>query len=189
MRAWVAGAMTLGLILACGGASLSSQEKWQSDNMERLGEFTFEDPAQQAALEAEMARIDAKYAELPDDNTRTELLRQLRLETEAVISEMDAAYLEELDVVLAHYKAAFVGTWEGGGVTLLITPDFNVDYEKKSGSTSTSINAPIQRFERDHFEVGMFGMNTSFMIEAPPAMDEAGTWHMTLDGVPLTKVY
>lgn len=147
----------------------------------------FESPESQARLEEEIAQIEADYAALPADSSRSDALKQLRWRTESVIAEQDELYMRELDFTLSDYKNGFIGTWSAEGITLVITPEFSVDYEKRSGSSSSSVSAPIQRFERDQFQVGMFGINTTFVIDEPPHIDDSGAWWMTLDGVALTR--
>lgn len=86
-------------------------------------------------------------------------------------------------------KAAYVGRWEAKTpqMTLLILQDGRVEYARKDGSKSTTINAPLQGFIGDDFEVGVGPMKAKFVVSAPPHAAGAG-WKMTVDGVELTKV-
>ena len=85
-------------------------------------------------------------------------------------------------------KAAYVGRWvsEAPPMTLLILQEGRVEYERKEGSSSTSIQAPIQGFLGNDFEVGLGFMNTRFVVSEPPHQED-GVWKMTVDGVVLTR--
>jgi hypothetical protein len=69
---------------------------------------------------------------------------------------------------------------------LVIAQDGRVEYQRKEGAGTTTINAPIQRFEGYNFEVGLGPISTTFVVAAPPHQD-GGSWKMTVDGVELTK--
>ncbi|MET4203428.1 hypothetical protein [Bradyrhizobium sp. LA6.12] len=59
----------------------------------------------------------------------------------------------------------------------------------RAGATTTpSINAPLRRFEGDHFVVGIAFLLTTFEVSTPPHQ-EAGTWKMVVDGVELTRTH
>ena len=86
-------------------------------------------------------------------------------------------------------KAAYVGGWQSTSpeMNLLITQDGRVEYLRKEGARSTSVNAPLQGFIGDDFEVGVGPMKTRFAVSAPPHAVGAD-WKMTVDGVELTRV-
>jgi len=84
-------------------------------------------------------------------------------------------------------KAAYVGEWRGENMALAISQDGRVAYKRVKGSASTSVDAPIQRFEGDSFVVGVAFMSTRFEVSRAPWQD-AGHWKMVVDGVELTKV-
>src|SRR5579871_1939898 len=50
-------------------------------------------------------------------------------------------------------KAAYVGDWRAHGMTLTLTQDGAVHYKRIKGKTTTSIDAPLRRFEGDNFVV------------------------------------
>jgi len=59
----------------------------------------------------------------------------------------------------------------------------------RAGATTTpSINAPLRRFEGDHYVVGIAFLSTTFEVSTPPHR-EAGTWKMVVDGVELTRTH
>jgi hypothetical protein len=84
-------------------------------------------------------------------------------------------------------KLAYAGEWRGAGMWLLITPEGRCEYERRTGSGTRSIQAPVQRFEGDNFVVGLGPMSTTFVVSSPPRLVE-GQWKMTVDGVELTRV-
>ena len=83
-------------------------------------------------------------------------------------------------------KRDYAGSWRGDNMTLLITADGNVRYQRKRTGESTSINAPIQRFEGASFFVGIGPVTTRFEVTKPPHQ-EGSVWKMTVDGVELTR--
>jgi hypothetical protein len=85
-------------------------------------------------------------------------------------------------------KHEYAGEWRGAQMRLLITPDGRCEYERlRQGGASTSISAPIQRFEGDNFVVGVGPMSTTFVVTRPPHVSE-GRWKMVVDGVELTRL-
>jgi hypothetical protein len=83
-------------------------------------------------------------------------------------------------------KAQYVGDWQAPNMRLMIRPDGMISYERKRDSASTTINAPIQRFEGDNFVVGFGPFSTTFVVSRPPHLDGAA-WKMTVDGVELVR--
>jgi hypothetical protein len=83
-------------------------------------------------------------------------------------------------------RAAYVGAWKGKDISLLITQDGRVDYQRRSGSGSTSVKAPIQRFEGNNFVVGVGPFSTTFVVSKPPYLD-GSVWKMVVDGVELAR--
>ena len=86
-------------------------------------------------------------------------------------------------------KSDYVGFWrsESGAVRLRIAQDGRVNYGKSDGNSSTEINAPIQSFDGDDFNVGMFGFKARFQVSVPPH-DVGDEMRMTVDGVQLVRV-
>jgi hypothetical protein len=84
-------------------------------------------------------------------------------------------------------KAAYVGEWRAQTMSLLVTQDGTVVYKRIKGGVTTSIDAPLRRFEGDNFVVGIPLISTTFEVSKPP-YQEAGTWKMVVDGVELTRV-
>jgi hypothetical protein len=84
-------------------------------------------------------------------------------------------------------KAAYVGEWRETNMYLLITQDGNVKYKRRDGSNTVSINAPIQKFDGNDFDVGIGALKTTFYVSKPPYQVN-GQWKMVVDGVELIKV-
>jgi hypothetical protein len=145
-------------------------------------------------LEAEKASLEAEYQKLPkDEEPRAEALSALNEKIRKVVDKYEKKVEEQEAAGEAKRLAAeavlmkpYLGTWKGGGVSLSISSDRSVQYEKKTSGSSKSVNAPVTRFTKDEFDVGAFGMTTTFKIDKPPHED-AGTWKMTIDGVELTR--
>ena len=83
-------------------------------------------------------------------------------------------------------KIAYAGEWRGENVELVITLEGSVQYERRSGSSTVSVNAPIQRFVGDDFVVGIGPFNTTFVVSKPPHLVD-GQYRMVVDGVELTR--
>jgi hypothetical protein len=83
-------------------------------------------------------------------------------------------------------KAAYVGDWHGQDMSLQVEKDGTVHYKRVKGSTTTTINAPVRKFEGDNFVVGIPFLSTTFEVTTPPHQ-AAGTWKMVVDGVELTR--
>ncbi|HEX7644001.1 MAG TPA: hypothetical protein VF472_17500 [Burkholderiaceae bacterium] len=87
---------------------------------------------------------------------------------------------------LPQEKAAYVGEWQAKNMYLNIEAEGQVNYKRKDGNTSTSINAPIKEFHGDDFDVGVGPMSTTFRVSRAP-YQEGGQWKMVVDGVELVK--
>ena len=83
-------------------------------------------------------------------------------------------------------KAAYVGEWQSPSMALVITQEGNVAYKRVKGSTTTSVNGPLRKFEGNNFVVGIPYLTTSFEVSKPPFQQD-GRWKMVVDGVELTK--
>jgi len=83
-------------------------------------------------------------------------------------------------------KAAYVGDWRGPNMTLTLMQDGRVLYKRVKGSGTTTVDAPLRRFEGDNFVVGIPFVSTTFEVSKPP-YQEGGTWKMVVDGVELTR--
>ena len=64
-----------------------------------------------------------------------------------------------------------MGVWKSNAVSLLITADGGLEYEKK-GAVTTSISAPIEAFTDDKITAGAWFLTTEFVIDRP-AREEA----------------
>jgi hypothetical protein len=84
-------------------------------------------------------------------------------------------------------RLAYAGDWRGKQMRLVITPGGYCEYNRRhEGGNTTTVNAPIQRFEGDNFVVGIGLFTTTFVVSKPPHL-EGGQWKMTVDGVELTR--
>jgi hypothetical protein len=83
-------------------------------------------------------------------------------------------------------KAAYVGEWRTQTMSLQLTKDGTVHYKRVKGSTTTTIDGPLRRFEGDNFVVGIPFLSSTFEVSKPPHQ-EAGVWKMVVDGVELTR--
>jgi hypothetical protein len=84
-------------------------------------------------------------------------------------------------------KAAYVGDWRGQNMSLELTQDGTVHYQRVKANVTTSINGPLRRFEGDNFVVGIPFISTTFEVSRPPHQ-QAGAWKMVVDGVELIRV-
>jgi hypothetical protein len=83
-------------------------------------------------------------------------------------------------------KAAYAGLWQSPEMSLLITPDGSVKYERLEGGATKSVSGPLQGFEGPNFSVGIGPMSTTFVVAAAPQTQGDKTT-MTVDGVVLTR--
>ena len=83
-------------------------------------------------------------------------------------------------------KTTYVGDWRAKDMQLQISAEGYVNYERRNGSNTTTINAPIQSVEGDDFIVGVGPFKTKFVVSKPPHL-EGNAWKMTVDGVELTR--
>ena len=198
----IVGLLVFFFLFACSGLlNLEAEERFYVERMDEMAELAraTNDEGLRQEIEATKASFEAEYAALPaneDDrylklSPMTTRIGQAnadfedRLDSKAKETLAAAEAVEQAEMEI--YKKDFYGTWSGGGVTIVISPG-QVNYNKQKGAGHTSINAPIQRFSKEEFDVGMFGINTTFKIDQAPHQLEDGTWQMTLDGVLLTKI-
>ena len=87
-------------------------------------------------------------------------------------------------------RMAYLGEWRGekgaDKMLLVIKEDGYVNYLRRRENASTTINAPIQRFDGDNFVVGFGPFSTTFVVSQAPHLDGA-VWKMTVDGVELHR--
>jgi hypothetical protein len=84
-------------------------------------------------------------------------------------------------------KAEYVGRWEAVGMSLTITADGGVAYQRIKGSGKTSVNAPLKEFRGNDFVVGLGPFTTTFQVSRPPYR-EGDRWKMVVDGVELLRM-
>ena len=83
-------------------------------------------------------------------------------------------------------KRDYVGDWRATDMSLLITAEGNLKYQRRKGSATTSIEGPIQRFEGNNILVGIGPLSTTFVVSATPE-ERNEVWRMTVDGVELKR--
>ena len=86
-------------------------------------------------------------------------------------------------------KKHFAGLWQSNNMSLLITLDGRVDYQRVKSDNfnkTVSVNAPIQEFTETGFIVGFMGLTTEFIVSQPPTQ-KGGQWFMIVDDVKLIK--
>ena len=83
-------------------------------------------------------------------------------------------------------KDTYVGDWRAQNMTLQISAEGYVSYERREGNNTTTINAPIQSVDGDDFIVGVGPFKTKFAVSKPPHL-EGNVWKMTVDGVELSR--
>lgn len=83
-------------------------------------------------------------------------------------------------------RAEYAGDWRGNGVSLLISTEGKVVYHRQQGRSTVTIDAPLQRFDGDDFEVGIGPWVTRFDVGQPPKETD-GEWTMEVDGQMLRR--
>lgn len=83
-------------------------------------------------------------------------------------------------------RADYVGDWRAKDMRLLITQDGRVEYQRRKGSSTTSVNAPLQGFEGDNIAAGVGFLRTIFVVTKRPHRVGA-QWKMVVDGVELVR--
>jgi hypothetical protein len=184
------------LSACCFGSELTQKEdsyRWKMEDFDEL--IARADGDLGTEMQAAKAEIEARYAKLPDSEEKRPLaLGELNQEFseifdryEKAVEDQEAAAEKEMAAEIEEYKKDFYGTWKGDGITLSIDPGGAVHYEKKTGATSKTLDLPLKRFTRKEFEIGAFGINSTFKIDEPPHQD-GDKWRMTIDGTELTRM-
>jgi hypothetical protein len=83
-------------------------------------------------------------------------------------------------------KAGYAGSWRSSQMSLLITADGSVKYERLEEGNTKSISGPLKGFEGQNFSVGFGPMSTTFVVSAPPHTT-GDRIRMTVDGIELTR--
>ncbi len=95
-------------------------------------------------------------------------------------------------------KKDYIGDWKGqfqnGSMTLSISPDGTVNYERREVTTGTFSKTntkyfsggKIHKFDGNDFEVRALSESTTFKVEKPPYRD-GQMWKMVVDGVELSR--
>jgi hypothetical protein len=84
-------------------------------------------------------------------------------------------------------KQAYVGNWNGKGMSLTITEAGYVSFEKNENGVKKSVSGPISKFDGDKFIVGIVVADIAFDVRKAP-YQENGAWKMNIDGVDLVKI-
>lgn len=197
--ACVAVAAALGLAGCCFGTELERAESLHGAYMKDFDELAKRAEGDTVKeIEDARAKLLADYEALPtgDDAQRAEALQKLNTESYGVYDALE----EKVDAAVEKKKAEaqkladekkweninkVKGVWQGNGMDLSIDNHGQVSYKRTTGGSSKSVDAPITSFKGDKFEVGAFGITTTFKIdEWPHEVD--GETRMKVDGVELT---
>ena len=83
----------------------------------------------------------------------------------------------------------YAGTWSSADsrVNLTITPEGRLEYSNNQPGKSSSLSAPIKKFNGDSFDAGFGPFSTEFKVSQPPTQDPQGNWFMVVDGFTLAK--
>lgn len=81
----------------------------------------------------------------------------------------------------------YVGHWQGEGMRLVIRTDGHADYDRVQGDRRVSIEGNVHSFSEDGFRIGLGPLSADFDVQRKPHLVD-GRWHMTVDGVELTRV-
>ncbi|MBN1898501.1 MAG: hypothetical protein JW827_06960 [Spirochaetes bacterium] len=84
-------------------------------------------------------------------------------------------------------KMDYVGRWQGENMTLVITKDGGVEYERFVEGITKSLRGPLRGFKEDNFVAGVSVIKKEFIVQKPPYQKD-GLWRMTVDGVDLIKL-
>lgn len=95
-------------------------------------------------------------------------------------------FLASCATPLPEDRMDYAGTWHSSTVNLRIGKDGMVNYVHQEDGRKTTINAYIQKFDGNSFEVGALGINTIFSVSKKPHQED-GVWKMTVDGRELTR--
>ncbi len=90
------------------------------------------------------------------------------------------------DNPLPKSKLTYAGEWQASNMLLIIGQNGQVSYIRKENNVKTSVNGPIKEFIGNNFSVGIGFFSTEFSVSQPPHLVN-GIWHMTVDGIILTK--
>ncbi|CAN5358067.1 hypothetical protein BH11PSE11_BH11PSE11_20090 [soil metagenome] len=71
-------------------------------------------------------------------------------------------------------------------MSLLITQDGSVKYDRLQGGGSKSLTGPLKKFDGNHFDVGFGPFSTTFVVTAPPHM-VGNAMKIMVDGVELVR--
>jgi hypothetical protein len=82
-------------------------------------------------------------------------------------------------------RAAYIGEWHGNGVTLSVSAEGSLFFEKVAGGSRDQIKGPIQGFDGDDISVGVLFIKSTIDVSKPPTETD-GVWTMTVEGVEVT---
>jgi hypothetical protein len=162
----------------------SKDKKWLAKKKKKFEARHAELPADEPERLAEFKKLTTDMrvvsVEAGSRATKRRVAKQAKAKKKAdEEADKDAAEIDD-------YKRQFVGRWTGDGIDLTISPTYAVAYKKDKGGSSKSVNAPITKFSKKSFEVGVFGITTTFKIDRAP-YEEAGKTRVKIDGTVLTK--
>jgi len=83
-------------------------------------------------------------------------------------------------------KQAYVGEWEGHGVTLSISAGGQVAFEKASGAFSRKLSGFFTGFDGNDLKMNALITTLTIKVQEPPHQDR-GVWLMTVEGAQVLK--
>lgn len=182
------------LLLACG--KLDMVEARYRNNVKEydalIGKST---PPLKTTIEtSKQAYVDA-HGKLPEaESERIPALKALNDKAEADLKKLTAeveaqssANAAAQQKAVAKLKTELKGTWQGQGMTLRITDDDKVHYERKGSVNKSLTGASLGEVKPNEFTVSLLALKTTFRIDSPPT-EKDGVWTMKVDGVELTRV-
>ena len=104
----------------------------------------------------------------------------------ALLAVLVACFIAACGQSVPTDKSDYVGEWRAPEMRLVITREGHVEYERRRGASSTSVNAPLLGFDGDNFSAGVGFLRTTFVVSKPPYR-EGALWKMVVDGVELTR--
>ena len=81
----------------------------------------------------------------------------------------------------------YIWNWQWEGIELVIGDGAYIHYKKEKDNMSTSISGPITEINDNEFKVGIWFINTAFVIDKKPYQDW-NLWKMIVDWNELSRI-
>lgn len=83
-------------------------------------------------------------------------------------------------------RSAYIGDWQGEGVTFSLAADGAISYEKKTGAVSRALSGRLAGFAGDDIKVKVLLVGTTLKVQRPPRTVD-GVPTMILEGATVTR--